>query len=120
MSVTVQLTNGLVDVPDRVRENLDTFREWAADNDLPEKTRVDFYRGKVWVDMGTEQVFTHAVLKTRIAATLDAVIEAADLGFYSCNGVLVTNEDAELSGNPDGTFVSHEAIKSGRVSMTEG
>ena len=33
--------------------------EWAGDNDLPEKTRIDFYRGEVWIDMGREQVFTH-------------------------------------------------------------
>ena len=34
--------------------------------------------------------------------------------------MLVTNEDAELSGNPDGTFVSHEAIETGRVTLKEG
>ena len=70
MSVTVQFTEGLVDVPDRVRQSLAAFREWAGDNDLPEKTRLDFYRDKVWVDMGREQIFTHGLLKTIIAATL--------------------------------------------------
>ena len=70
MSVTVQYTEGLLEIPNDFPSTLDAFREWAGDNDLPEKTRVDFYRGKVWVDMGREQVFTHGVLKTEIAAVL--------------------------------------------------
>ena len=120
MSVTVQYTEGLLEIPNDFPSTLDAFREWAGDNDLPEKTRVDFYRGKVWVDMGREQVFTHGVLKTEIAAVLWTFVKLHKLGNYWCNGVLVTNEEAYLSGNPDGTFVSHEAFESGRVTLTEG
>jgi len=120
MSLTVQLESGAVAVPDYVYKSLDAFREWAGDNDLPEKTRVDFYKGKVWVDMGREQVFTRGALKTHIAIVLGGLIESYDLGRYWCNGVLVTNEEASLSGNPDGTFVSHDAFESGRVALTEG
>ena len=119
-SVTVQLDSSAIEVPERVRQSLAAFRVWAGDNDLPEKTRVDFYRGKVWVDMGREQIFTHGVLKTKIAMVLSSEVEGRDLGFYSCNGVLVSNLRADLSGNPDGTFVSHEAIESGRVKLFEG
>jgi Uma2 family endonuclease len=118
--VTVQFEGAAIEVPDRVRESLAAFRVWAGDNDLPEKTRVDYYRGKVWVDMGREQVFTHGVLKTKIAAVLTDEVERRDLGFYSCNGVLVTNVLADLSGNPDGTFVSHDAMESERVTLRDG
>jgi len=118
--VTFQYTEGAVEVPERVWESLATFREWAGNNDLPEKTRVDFYRGKVWVDMGREQVFTHGLLKTEFAIILGAHVKRYDLGYYWCNGVLVTNMDADLSGNPDGTFVSHESLESGRINLIEG
>src|SRR6185437_10252635 len=94
--------------------------EWAGDNDLPEKTRIDFYRGEVWIDMGREQVFTHGHVKTRISTTLDSFTQSRDLGYYFCNGILVTNVAADLSGNPDGTFVSHDSIESGRVACIEG
>lgn len=120
MSVTVQLTDRAVHVPEDVRESLAAFREWAGDNDLPEKTRVDFYKGEVWVDMSREQVFAHGLLKTRISTALDTLVQQGGLGFYFCNGVLVTNEAADLSGNPDGTFVSADALESGRVALTEG
>jgi Uma2 family endonuclease len=121
MTVNFAIDEGpSVHIPDRATRSLASFREWAGDNDLPEKTRVDFYKGEVWVDMSREQVFTHGLLKTRIAAAIDALVQAEDLGYYWCNGVLVTNEDAALSGNPDGTFVSHDTLDAGRVTLTEG
>ena len=107
-------------VPDFVHGNLEAFRESAGDNDLPEKTRIDFYRGEVWIDMGREQVFTHGHLKTRISTTLDLLTQTTDIGYYFCNGILVTNVAADLSGNPDGTFVSHDSLESGRVALIEG
>jgi len=120
MSVNVLLTDSAVHVPERANESLTAFREWAGDNDLPEKTRVDFYKGEVFVDMGMEQVFTHGLVKTEIAAVLRTLTRDAGAGFYWCNGVLVTNEAADLSGNPDGTFVSHAAFAAGRVTLVEG
>ncbi len=120
MSVTVQLDESKVYVPDFVRGSLAAFRNWAVDNDLPEKTRIDFYKGEVWVDMGREQIFTHGLLKTRISTVLDTIVHAEKLGYYWCNGVLVSNIQADLSGNPDGTFVSHEALDSGCVALIEG
>lgn len=119
-SVTVNTDAGLVEIPEIVSRNHAAFRAWALDNDLPEKTRVDFYRGKVWVDMGKEQVFTHAILKTRISTALDTLIESEELGFYSCNGLLLTNEETEMSCNPDGVFVSTETLDSGRVTVQDG
>jgi Uma2 family endonuclease len=119
MSLTVTLDAGTIHVPDCARESLAGFREWVGDNDLPEKTRVDYYKGEVWVDMGREQIFTHGLLKTEIAIVLGGYIRQAAIGYYWCNGVLVTNETAQLSGNPDGTFVSHDALATGRVKLIE-
>jgi Uma2 family endonuclease len=107
-------------VPLRVTRSLAAFREWAGDNDLPEKTRVDYYKGEVWVDMSKEQVWTHGRLKTRISTALDTLAVQNGLGDYWCNGILLTHDAAELSCNPDGTFVSHEALASGRIRQVEG
>jgi Uma2 family endonuclease len=120
MSLNVQLDSETIHVPDYVRKSLGAFREWAGDNALPEKTRVDSYKGEVWVDMGKEQVFTHGRLKTRISTALDTLCVQENLGYYWCNGVVVTNEAADLSGNPDGTFVSNDALATGRVKLVEG
>jgi Uma2 family endonuclease len=120
MSLTLQLTETAIRVPENIPTTLAEFREWAGDNDLPEKTRVDFYQGKVWIDMSREQVYTHGHLKTEFAVVIGGLLKQQDLGTYWCNGILVTNEAAYLSGNPDGRFVSHDALESGRVTLTEG
>ncbi len=104
MSVTVTIAeNAPVTIPARATASLASFREWAGDNEFPEKTRVDYYQGEVWLDMSKEQLFTHGSLKTEIAAVLQTLTKQNKLGRYWCNGVLVTNVIAELSGNPDGT-----------------
>ena len=121
MSVTVSIAeNAPVTVPARATASLASFRAWAGDNEFPEKTRVDYYRGEVWVDMSQEQIFTHGLVKTEIAAVLRPLTKENGLGRYWCNGVLVTNVEAELSGNPDGTFISHESFSAKKVTLTPG
>lgn len=108
-----------VQVPDRARTH-SGFRAWALGGEAPEIARVDFYRGKVWVEMGGEQVFSHGLLKTEFAISLGGFIKRSRLGKYWCNGILVSNLEADWSGNPDGTFVSHGSMKSGRIRVIEG
>lgn len=108
-----------VEVPDRAR-TLSGFRAWALGGEVPEKARVDFYRGKVWVEMGGEQVYSHGLLKTEFAISLGGFIKRLRLGKYWCNGILVSNLKADWSGNPDGTFVSHACRKEGRIRVIEG
>jgi Uma2 family endonuclease len=121
MSVTLAIDQRPpVTIPARATASLASFREWAGNNDLPEKTRTDYYKGEVWIDMSREQLFTHGILKTEIAAVLRSLTRGARSGHYWCNGVLVTNVAADLSGNPDGTFVSHAAVAAGRVTFTPG
>jgi Uma2 family endonuclease len=120
--VNVLTTDEAVLVPRWYPDTLAEFREWAtnSDNGLPEKTRTDFYKGEVWIDVGREQVFTHVEVKTEFMAVLGALAKWEKLGHYFANGILVTNEAAEWSGNPDGTFISYEAVRTGRVTFVEG
>src|SRR6185437_4505030 len=60
------------------------------------------------------------LLKTEIASVLTGILKRTQQGYYFCNGILVTNVAADLSGNPDGTFLSHASIESGRVAFIEG
>src|SRR5207253_3008107 len=60
-------------IPDRASESLTSFRDWAGDNDLPEKTRLDYYKGDLWIYTGKEQIWTHGLLKTEIAVGLDGL-----------------------------------------------
>jgi Uma2 family endonuclease len=120
MNVTVTLDPATTTLPRKVPKSLAEFRKWAESDALPEKTRIDFYRGEVWIDMGGEQVFSHGLLKSQFGTVLTLLSESEVPGFYSTNGILVTNEGADLSGNPDGTFLSTETIERGRLTFTHG
>jgi Uma2 family endonuclease len=117
--VTVLHESLKVSIPDWVVD-LESFRRWADADDFPENGRVWFLKGEVYVDMSKEQVFTHGLVKTEIAGVLSPLAKAAKRGFFLTDGVLLSNTDADLSTNPDGTFVSYESLQSKRVVIVEG
>ena len=109
-----------VTVPQQATASLSSFREWAGDEELPENIQLLYYRGEVWVDMARQQIFTHVAVKTEITRVLASLVKANKLGIYLVDGALVTNEEAELSANPDAVFVAHNALTAERVTLVEG
>ena len=108
-----------LDVPEWVT-SLAAFRRWTDEPEFPEKGNIWWLRGKVWANMSNEQVFTHVAVKGEFFRVLANIVRDQDLGIMLTDGLLLTNEDAGLSGNPDATFISHQALESGRVVLMEG
>src|SRR5262245_18886652 len=106
---TFVVDDSAVVVPSYVRDHV-SFREWAQSNDFPEEGQVCYLNGGVWVDMSKEQLFTHNQVKHELAFVLTGIIRAGNLGKYFPDGVLLSNDDAELSAQPDGVFVSRRSI----------
>jgi Uma2 family endonuclease len=109
-----------VTVPARATASLNAFREWAGNPSLPEKTKVSYHRGEVWVEMGKEQIHSHVDVKTEICRVLANLVKEARVGKYRADGLLLTHVKAELSGNPDGVYVSNDTFTSKRVKLIEG
>jgi Uma2 family endonuclease len=105
---------GLVHIP-RSAHTLAGFREWVLSEEFPEKLRVTFLRGEVYLDMSKEAIRTHAAVKTPVAVTLGNLNDEIDFGDLYINGVLVTNKAAQVSNNPDMVAVFWETLESGRV-----
>lgn len=99
--------------------DLDSFRRWMDSGDFPEKGRIDYIKGEVWVDMSKEQVFTHVLVKTRITAVLSEFVEAKEQGLFLGDGILLSNVDADIAVNPDALFASNDALLD-RVRILEG
>jgi len=95
------------------------FRRWALSEECPEKLRVFFWQGEVWLDMSKEEIRTHAAVKTELAGVLTNLNEDLDLGNFYINGVLVSNEEAKVSNNPDMVGVFWESLESERVRYIE-
>ena len=116
---TVVVDGESVHIPGWVVD-LESFRRWVHSDEVPEKLRVCFLDGEVWVDMSKEQFFPHNQLKHEISFVLTGLIRAGRLGHYVPDGMLLTNVEANLSAGPDGAFVSRDSMRSGRARLVEG
>ena len=99
--------------------DLASFRRWAKSEESPDKTPVFFLCGEVWIDMSKEQFFSHNQLMKTISRVLSN-LETAAKGRYIPEGMLLSNELANLSGNPDGMFVSNDSFREQRVRLVDG
>ena len=100
--------------------DLDSFRRWARSDEFPEAGRICYLRGEVWVDMSKEQVFSHNQVKSEFNLVIGGLAKSEQLGRYFPDGLLLSNVDADLTSQPDGTFVSRENLRIGRVHFVEG
>jgi Uma2 family endonuclease len=93
------------------------FRAWVKSDGFPEHVRVTFVDGEIYYDMSNEELETHNKPKSEVLRVLMNLNRKLKLGTYYGDGVLVTNEDAEVSNNPDGTFVRRSTLRSNRVRL---
>jgi Uma2 family endonuclease len=107
-----------LEVPTWVTD-LEAFRRWIDNDDLPDDVRIWWLKGKVWIDMSREQIFTHVGVKTEITIALGGLVKSEKLGRYLTDGVLLSNFAADISGNSDGLFLSNDTLQSDRIRLTE-
>jgi len=103
-----------LDIPDWVQD-LNSFRKWVHLPDFPEKVPSWWLDGCVWIDLSRQDAFTHVLLKGAIYAGLMNDANCQELGSFFSSGIFFSNVEADLAGNPDGLFVSHESILDKRV-----
>jgi Uma2 family endonuclease len=116
---TIVLYDDAVNIPDGIG-NLPAFRRWLHSGEFPEAGRISFLNGQVWVDMSKEQIFTHNQVKQEFNLVIGGLVKAERLGRYFPDGLFLTNDDADLAAQPDGTFVAYKTLKSKRVHLVEG
>lgn len=100
--------------------DLESFRRWSRTDDYPERGWVSFLDGEIWVDMDMEQLFTHNQVKTEFTIVLGGRTKDEELGYFFSDRALLSNESANLSTEPDGTFCSFDALEERRVYLVEG
>ncbi|MCI0457887.1 MAG: Uma2 family endonuclease [Gemmataceae bacterium] len=93
------------------------FRAWALSDAFPEHVRAAFIGQEIYLDMSNEELETHNMIKTEVTYVLVGLNRARRSGTYYSDGVLVTHEEAGVSNNPDGTFVTDDSLQAGRVRL---
>jgi Uma2 family endonuclease len=116
---TVIVESTQVTIPASVVDH-ESFRRWARSDDFPEAGRVCFFNDEVWVDMSKEQIFSHNQVKHEYNMVLGGIAKQLRLGRYFPDGVLLSNEEAGLTCQPDGTFVSRQRLREGKVRLRQG
>src|SRR5262249_48361577 len=120
MSVTlINEEFGQVEVPTWVVD-LKSFLRWADTVEFPEKGRLWYLKGKVWVDMSKEQVFAHVQIKGEFTRCLTGLALSEESGYYFTDGLFYSNDDADIGGQPDGTFVLFTTLESAVPRPTQG
>ncbi len=115
---TIVVDEMTVDIPEWVRD-FKSFRRWAHSQEFPETGRICYFHGKVWVDMSREQFFSHNQAKNEYGYVITGLVKAGKRGRYIPDGMLLSNEQAQLTSRPDGAFVSLESFQTGRVRLVE-
>jgi Uma2 family endonuclease len=93
------------------------FRAWAKSDDFPERGRICFLDGEIFIDMSPEELETHAKVKAETMRVVLNLNKKDGRGVFYGDGVLVTNVEANLSTEPDGTFILWESLETGRVRL---
>jgi Uma2 family endonuclease len=113
------VANEVVWIPADVVD-LDSFCRWACSEQFPDRGRVSYLGGEIWVDLSMEELYTHNRVKTQFTVVLGGLAESTGLGMFLTDGMLLRNSQANLSNIPDGIFVSYEALRGGQVRRVEG
>jgi Uma2 family endonuclease len=100
--------------------DLDSFSKWIDSPGFPDWGRYCYLRGDVWIDTSMEQPFVHNVVKLWISMVLAVIGREKQLGTFFADKMRLRNDDADLSCEPDGLFVSYDALQSGRVRLVPG
>lgn len=92
------------------------FRAWATSDEFPDHIRAAYIDQEVFLDMSNESR-SHVRIKDEITRVVGAFCKEEDKGEYYGDGFLVSNEEADVSNNPDGSFYYWETLESGRVRL---
>jgi hypothetical protein len=112
----VMVDRARLDIPEWVTD-LASFRRWADSDEFPDEGRICFFKGKVWADMSWQQIFSHVAVKSAINSRLNGVAQQLGTGRYWPDGLRLYSKSADLSAVPDGSFISFDAMRSGRVRL---
>lgn len=95
--------------------DLQSFRRWADGDDFPEKTRIWYLKGEVWIDLSHEEIFSHVALKGQFFVVLGGLVKTGCQGLFLCDGLFFSNVEADIAGKPDATFISNDTLRSERI-----
>lgn len=93
------------------------FRKWILNASLPPGWQLSYVSGEIFIHMSPERIGTHNAVKSELNYVLVHLTRDTQLGHFFPDGVLVSNESADVSSEPDAIFVLNSSLKSGKVRL---
>jgi Uma2 family endonuclease len=93
------------------------FRAWARSTEFPEHGQISFLDREIYIDMSPEEIETHNKVKGEIGFVLIGLNKKRRLGEFYSDRTLLSNEEANLSTEPDAVFASWETLEAGRLRL---
>jgi len=115
---TAIFEDSIIKVPAWVIDN-NSFLRWAESDEAPEKSKIGYLQGNVWIDHTAEQAF-HNEIKTAITEALYCWNRTHGLGKCYTDGMLYSHIESEFTTVPDGIFVKKESIEDEQVVLNQG
>jgi Uma2 family endonuclease len=99
--------------------SLAAFRRWARSPEFPEHGWFSYLDGDLYVDVSMEKL-VHNLLKTCFVTCLGSLVRQETRGHYCGDRMALINDDAGLSTEPDGMFISNSSLDKRRVRLKRG
>jgi Uma2 family endonuclease len=93
------------------------FRAWATSEQFPERGRISFLDGELFIDMSPEEIHKHNKVKSEVGYALIGLNKKRKLGEFYSDRMLLTNVEANISTEPDAAFATWESLESGKVRL---
>ena len=100
--------------------DFESFTRWTESVGFPDSGRVTYVEESIWMDFSQEDLFTHNRLKLCVASVLGALVTKSESGYVFGRRARVEHSTSKLSIEPDLIFVSFDALRAGRVVLSEG
>jgi Uma2 family endonuclease len=101
-------------IPARIKSLAD-FRRWSLSDKFPQTGRIDFIAGCIELDLTPPRIYSHSLVISAIAFETANRVKEKGMGHVLGCGTRIVSAPADLSCEPDLTFVSWESLKTGRV-----
>jgi Uma2 family endonuclease len=95
------------------------FRDWALSEEFPSSGQYTFIDGELIIEMSPEYFETHNAVKTEITAAVYGRMKELQLGRFFSDRALLSNEEANISTEPDAMFVRYDAFQQGRCRILD-
>lgn len=101
-------------------DTLDEYRRWAESDEYPASGWVSYLNGAIFVDPNMEEFLTHNRVKYAFNTMFGMLLVDNAPGCFVPDRMLLVNQAANLSTEPDGLFYLWATMQTGRLRLVPG